>query len=370
MKRPRVTLLAAAACAVLAAPAHGATWVVGGAGFGHGVGLSQYGAYGLAQQGAAYRRILAHYYRGTRIDDVGGRTIRVLLRERARSLTFAGATRIGGREVDRERFYTATRLPGRRVRVRGLGTFPAPLVVSGGADGVRLRGRAMNDVADGRYRRALELSPYGPEGLAAVNALPVDTYVQGVVAGEMPSSWDREALKAQAVVARSYALTTDAGGELFDQYPDTRSQVYRGVAGETARTNQAVRATGGEVLTYEGTVAVTYYHSTSGGRTESVEFGFPGAEPVPYLRSVPDPTDRISPYHRWTVRFSQRAIQRRLRGIVRGRLRAIRVASRGRSPRAVEVVVVGTRGSRRVQAGVIRERLGLRSTWFRVTRRR
>jgi stage II sporulation protein D len=368
--RLRVILLAAPAVAALApASAPAATWVVSGAGFGHGVGLSQYGAYGMAQQGAGHRRILRHYYRGTRIGDAGSRTIRVLLRERAPSLTFAGATRIGGKRANRERFHVATRLPGRRVRVRGFGTFPAPLVVSGGADGVRLRGPAMNGVTGGRYRRALEISPYGPRGLAAVNALPLDTYLQGVVAGEMPSSWAIEALKAQAVVARSYALTTDAGGDLFDQYADTRSQMYRGVVGEADRTNRAVRATRGEVVTYDGDVAVTYYHSTSGGRTASVEEGFPGAEPVPYLRSVPDPTDRISPVHRWSARFTQRGIERRLRGIVRGRLRAIRVISRGPAGRVFTARVVGSRGARDVAGTTIRERLGLRSHWFRVTRR-
>ena len=366
MKLPLLTLVA---LVTIAAPAHGATWIVSGAGFGHGVGLSQYGAYGMAQQGSGYRRILAHYYRGTEVGNVGGRTIRVLLRHGASRVTFSGAVRVGDRKTQYENRYVATRLPGKRVRVRGVGTFPAPLVVRGHTDGVRLYGKQMNDVRDGRYRVTVELSPAGPKGLAAVNALPIDTYIRGVVAGEMPSSWDLEALKAQAVVARSYALTTDAGGALFDQYPDTRSQVYRGAVGETERTNRAVGATAGEVLSYHGSVATTYYHSTSGGQTESVEYGFPGAAPVPYLRSVQDPTDRISPYHRWTVRFTQRQIQRRLRGIVRGRLRAIRVTRRGVSPRAVEVEVRGTKGSRRVSAATIRERLGLRSTWFRVTRR-
>jgi stage II sporulation protein D len=295
--------------------------------------------------------------------------IRVLLREKASQVTFSGALRVGGRKAQPAKRYVAKRLPGRRVRVRRIGTFRAPLVLRAKSDGVRLHGRALNDVRDGRYRAAVEISPYGPRGLAAVNALPIDTYIKGVVAGEMPSSWDLEALKAQAVVARSYALTTDAGGELFDQYPDTRSQVYRGAVGETERTNAAVTATGGEVLAYDGAVATTFYHSTSGGQTENVEHGFPGGSPVAYLRSVEDPTDRISPYHRWTERFTQRQVQRRLRGIVRGRLRAIDVVSRGVSPRAVEVEVRGTRGARRVSATVIRDRLDLHSTWFRVARR-
>ena len=367
--RPPALILAAACAASLAPAAHAAEWVVAGAGFGHGVGLSQYGAYGLAQQGAGYRRILGHYYRGVSMTNVGGRTIRVLLREGASRVTFSGATRVGGRRARPARRYVARRRPGRRVRVRGVGTFRAPLVVRGATDGARLHGRALNGVSDGRYRGVVEISPAGPRGLSAVNALPVDTYVRGVVAGEMPSSWDLEALKAQSVVARSYALTTDAGGELFDQYPDTRSQVYRGAIGETERTDRAVAATGGEVLTHRGSVATTYYHSTSGGRTESVEHGFPGAAPVAYLRSVADPADRISPYHRWSERFTRRSMQRRLRGVVRGRLRAIAVTRRGDSGRPYEVEVRGTKGRRRVLATVIRDRLDLRSTWFSVVRR-
>ena len=169
---------------------------------------------------------------------------------------------------------------------------------------MRLFGRALNGITDGRYRGALEISPAGPKGLSAVNALPIDTYIQGVVAGEMPSSWDLEALKVQAVAARSYALTTDAGGDLFDQFPDTRSQVYKGVEGETDRTNAAVAGTGGEILRYRGAVATTYYSSSSGGQTENVEHAFPGGAPAGYLRSVQDPADRISPNYRWTARFT------------------------------------------------------------------
>jgi stage II sporulation protein D len=326
----------------------------------------------MAQQGAGYRRILANYYRGTRIENIGGRPIRVLLRERAREIVVTNAARIGGRRASPRRRYTVTRLPNRRVTVRTagrrFGRFPAPLVVANDVAAVVLHGRALNGVTGGAYHGTLEVSPAGPRGLAAVNALPVDAYVRGVVAGEMFSSWDLEALKAQAVAARTYSQTTDAGGDLFDQYPDTRSQVYKGIAGETRRSDAAVRGTAGEILTYRGRPATTFYFSSSGGQTESVEYGFPGGTPTPYLVSVQDPTDRISPHYRWAVRFTTKGIQRRLRGILRGRLRAIRVVSRGRSPRVVQAEVVGTKGRRRVGGDVLRDRLDLRSTWFRVAK--
>ena len=90
-----------------------------------------------------------------------------------------------------------------------------------------------------------------------VDAVGLDDYVRGVIAAEMPSSWSPEALKTQAVAARTYAITTNVGGGFYDLYPDTRSQMYRGVSAETPATDAAVAATAGQVVTYNGTPAVT-----------------------------------------------------------------------------------------------------------------
>jgi stage II sporulation protein D len=199
----------------------------------------------------------------------------------------------------------------------------------------------------------------------AVNALSLDEYVQGVVPGEMPSLWHREALKAQAVAARSYALTTDAGGAIFDQYPDTRSQVYRGVTGETASTNAAVRETAGEVVKYQGRVAVTYFFSTSGGQTENIENVWQGAAPVPYLKSVEDPTDALAPRHRWTFAFSRAQMQAKLRRYLKGgKLKAIRIRQRGVSPRIVAADVVGTKGATSATGTNLRQALGVYDNWM------
>ena len=127
----------------------------------------------------------------------------------------------------------------------------------------------------------------------------------------MPYTWPAEALKAQAVAARSYALASLVKGKPFDLYSDPRSQVYLGVAGEKASTTQAVTATAGEVVLYGGKVATTYYFSTSGGKTASAAdvFGFD----VPYLVSRPDPWDKLSPYHRWgPVLIGARTVQSKL----------------------------------------------------------
>ena len=338
--------------------------VVRGAGFGHGIGMSQFGAYGYAQKGVGYERILRHYYRGTDLGRAPSRPVRVLLQASDPYVRFRGATRgPGGRTLNSRTTYVAKRTRGGRVSLTGggkrVGTFRGPLRVRGRV--MRLLGPAINGIRSGLYREAFELHAGAAGGVTAVNALPIDEYVQGVVAGEMPSSWDTDALRAQAVAARTYALSTRKSGDVFDQYPDTRSQVYYGISGETSRTNRAVRDTDSEILTYDGAPAVTFYFSTSGGRTENVELSFLGSEPRPWLKSVRDPYDGISPKHRWTVRFSKAVFGARLGAP--GRFRKIRVLQRGRSPRIVRARVYGTRGSRVLTGAQIRARLGLNDTW-------
>lgn len=351
---------------LLAAPSTApASWVVRGAGYGHGIGMSQYGAYGFAQQGWDYRRILRHYYRGTSLGRAPGRPVRVLLQASDPYVRFRGATRGGGLDLDPRVTYVV-RPSGRRLALLGrggtrLGTFRAPLRVGRGGRPLKLLGPAINGVDGGRYRGRLELHPGALGGVTAVNALPIDAYVQGVVSGEMPSSWDAQALRVQAVAARTYALATRKVGDIFDQYPDTRSQVYLGVAGETATGNAAVRRTANEIVTHGGDPAVTFYFSTSGGRTENVENSFVGAPPQPWLKSVADPYDDISPLHRWRLRFSD-ARMGALLGAP-GRLRRIEVLERGRSPRIVRARLVGSNGSRVLTGPDIRARLGLNDTW-------
>jgi stage II sporulation protein D len=361
--------LALALMLLVPASASGAVrHVVRGAGYGHGVGMSQYGAFGLAREGRDYRAILAHYYRGTDLGQADARPIRVLLRAGASSVSFSGASQVGTEPVDPEESYRVKpgavgELEVRDARRHLVARFAAPLTVTGADGTVRLLGRALNGVEDGGYRGVLELRPSSFGGLLAVNVVGLDDYLLGVVPGEVPPTWPMDALRAQAVAARSYALATNAGGPAFDQYPDTRSQVYRGLVGERPSTTAAVRETAGEVLRYGGTIATTFFFSTSGGRTENVENAFPRAAPRPYLVSVEDPFDGASPRHRWRLAFTQRQMQRRLRGLVKGRFRRIRVVRRGASPRIVEALVTGTRGSTRVHGSVIRARLALPDTW-------
>ncbi|HKP90120.1 MAG TPA: SpoIID/LytB domain-containing protein [Thermoleophilaceae bacterium] len=349
----------------LAAPAH--AYTIRGHGFGHGVGMSQYGALGLARHGVGYRDILAHYFKHTRVEKRPGRTIRVLLLAGYRTIDFSGATSAGGRTLDPAKTYTATLVGSRIALHRGkrVATLPYPLLVLSARGSVRLGGTAINGVTDGAYRGALELRPTSTGGLTAINQLPVDAYVRGVVPGEVPARWPADALKAQAVAARSYALTTHSGGDLFDQYPDTRSQVYRGMDAELPRSSGAVIATANEVVTHDGEIATTFFSSSSGGRTENVENSFGGAEPKPYLKSVKDPYDGAAPRHKWRIEYSRAEVTRRLAGLVKGRFRGIRVVDRGESPRIVWADVVGSGGTTRVSGATLKYRLALNDTWAR-----
>lgn len=360
----RVRLAALLALLLMAPAAAQASvrWVVHGHGFGHGVGMSQYGAYGYARHGFGYRSILAHYYQGTTIGHVaGGRTVRVLLAISAGDVGFGGATRACGRALSPGRDYAAHR-SGSGVTLRGAGGRTLA------ACGRRLRatGRGRVSIAGaGAYRGALEVVPTRSEAgsLNVVDAVPVDQYVKGVIANEMPSSWPQQALRVQAVAARSFALTTSVGGNGFDLYADTRSQVYRGIASETAATNAAAEATAGQVVTYRGEIAQTFFSACSGGHTESVQNVFYGP-PVPYLVGVPDPYDYYCPLHSWTLRFSGAQISARLRPYLDGRLERIVVTKRGVSPRIVWARLYGSGGVTRIRGDQLEAALGAYDRWM------
>jgi stage II sporulation protein D len=195
-----------------------------------------------------------------------------------------------------------------------------------------------------------------------VRTIPLETYVRGVVGAEMPASWPLAALEAQAVASRTYALTDHAGGSRFDVYADTRSQVYLGVKAHTAQTNAAVAATVGQVVTYAGQPAITYFFASSGGMTESVQNAFLGAAPQPWLRGVPDPYDQ-GPQHNWTESMSFATAAARLRGLVKGTFRGIEVLRRGYSPRVISAYVLGSAGHTQVSGPELEERLGLYDSW-------
>ena len=371
-RTPTLTLmLALLILAALPVAAQAATRVVvRGAGFGHGVGMSQYGAYGYAQHGYDFREILSRYYTGTDLGRASSATVRVLMQWRDPYVRVRGAKRIGGKPTSPRKIYIA-RASGSTVVVRNtrgrlLGRFSGGARATGLGSPLRLMGPALNGVSSGLYRGAVDILPDGGR-VTAINVVQLEDYLQGVVPGEMPTSWDMEALKAQAVVARTYALATSQSGGTYDLFPDTRSQVYSGVVAEQSRSTAAVRETAGQVVEYNGNIAITYYFSTSGGETENVENAFLGGLPKGWLVGVKDPFDSISPRHRWTFRFSKASFARRLGGYVKGRYRKIKVLSRGVSPRVISARVYGTRGTTTITGPTLRARLGTHDTWLYFT---
>ncbi len=364
MTTARRTLLIAVLLALALAPgAHGAvTWVVKGHGFGHGVGMSQYGAYGFAKHGRSYPAILAHYYRGTTLERTAGpRVVRVLLEISPGDVGFSGATSACGEALDPDRSYEAHRA-GSTVRLRS--SAGAPLASCGKR--LRAAGAGQIEIAgSGVFRGALEVVPTASDAgsLNAINAVAIDQYVKGVIPNESPPSWPQAALRAQAVAARSFALSVDVDGNGFDLYDDTRSQVYEGIASETTATNEAATATRGEVLAYDGRIAETYFSACSGGHTESVQNVFYGPA-VPYLVGVPDPYDYYCPLHSWTLRFSGPEISAKLGSYLDGRLQRIVITKRGASPRIVTAKLYGTGGVSTVSGEQLAFALGAYDRWM------
>lgn len=346
-----------------------------GRGFGHGVGMSQYGARGAALRGWTAARILRWYYRGTDLVEVPAQPVRVLLTDGVGSVT-AGAT--GPADVvDRGDGRRVALVPDAVHTVSAAGgavtvTGPGGQTILTSAAGVRIapEGASLARVAGRRYRGVVDVLP-DPGGLRIVNTVPSELYVQGVLPGEMPASWGDEtpaALQAQAVAARTYALANRNDGRSFDVYDDTRSQVYVGIDGEDRRANAAVAATRRRVLVHDGRLITAYYSSTSGGHTESVENAF-GGSPAPYLTGVPDPYDDVSPLHRWPSppTFTASALGARLR--VGAPVADIDVLARGVSPRVIRARVTTADGRAvELSGSTIKARLGLYDTWFWIRR--
>lgn len=337
-------------------------WVVHGRGFGHGVGMSAYGAYGFAKEGKGYRFILGHYYRGTSIGSLEkSRVVRVLLDTSPGDVEFSGATSACGQKLDPRRSYEAHR-NGRSVVLRSSGG--RRLAGCGGK--LRAAGAGKITIAgQGTFRGALETVPTESEAgsLNIVNALAIEQYAKGVMSNEVPPSWPTEELKAHAVAVRSIAITGDVDGNGFDLYSDTRSQVYEGLESEYARTNDAVAATKGQVVMYGGEIAQTLYSACSGGHTESAVNVF--GSPVPYLVGVPDPYDYHCPLHKWTLEFTGPEISSRLGSYLKGKLKRVAIVKTGVSPRIVTAKLYGTGGVSTVTGSQLSVALGGYDTWMK-----
>ncbi len=369
-------LILAALLAALAAPAaHGApVFVLTGKGWGHGLGLSQYGTQGYALEGWGYEAILEHYYTGASL--TGGQpndTVRVLVASSRTSLSLAsGSSFTAGGVALAAGTYTVTAGSGtvKLTRNGTTTTVASPATVAPGAAALALGGV--------EYRGSLILASASGK-VSALNVLGRQAYIQGVVPREMPASWHAQALAAQAVAARTYSLGAGNCSWLGDPVycPDTRDQVYGGKSAETAATNAAVQSTAGEVMKHSGSPIAAYFFSTSGGRTAAKADEWGGAA-VPYLVSVLDPFDGISPHHAWGPKDAEAdcagtspdcvfpaAKAQTLLGLAE-RPGDLVVSARNSSTRVATLEATGKTTSASFSGTTARTKLGLRSTWFYV----
>ena len=365
----------------------GASVTFHGRGWGHGVGLSQYGARGRALAGRSYADILGHYYRGATLGTVANSQIRVLVLDDFRA-TAAAPLVLSGRGADWTIDGIGTAFPAdarvtfsppttgtttwRRLVTSSLG---AVLHDSRGPGEMRIRPsisatRIQVDSKPGtydRYRGVVRVLASGTT-VDVVNELPLETYLRGAVPAEMPAGWPAEALKAQSVAARSYAARRlRPGVSHWDVYDDTRTQVYGGSLREHSATNAAISATAGRVVMSGSSIANTVYHSTGGGATEHNENVFVSttgartASPVTYLRGSADrsadgtPYDAASPYATWkTATYSQAQLSTWFASDSRtnvGTLAKLDLRNRGVSGRLISVTLIGATGTTKTVSG-------------------
>jgi len=325
---------------------------VSGHGWGHGLGMSQWGAYGYAQHGWTFDRILGHYYKGTTLGPAPVSTVRVLLAQKKKvKLTSTDD-------------WSVTDSTGIKTPLDpGDLTLGPKLVVDGKAllSPLTFVGKQPLAVDGKPYRGRLLVTALDPKRVQVVDVVALENYLKGVVPAEMPFDWPAEALEAQAVAARSYALANLTKNRDFDLYGDTRDQVYGGIRAEQPSSNEAIQATKGRVVLYDGKVADTLFFSTSGGRTAS-SLEATGVA-VPYLVSVADPYDSISPVHDWgPVLYDATKVAARLK--LPGSLSDLTSVT-GPSGRSRTVTGVGADGVEATVTGAqFRSLLELRSTWF------
>ncbi len=354
------------------------TIVIEGHGWGHAVGMCQYGAKGMAEAGFTYDQILAHYYQGTTLE-AGSvpATIKIglLTKQSEISVTCTGgfeiwaggSTKIGSglaNEVWR------VRLAGIQYQVvkpdstvLGQYTYPIKFVPVSGL--IKLPQKTTYN----RFRGSMIVQSL-TDGLAAINELSFDKYLYGVVPSEMPSSWSAEALKAQACAARNYAFKNIDKHGNYDLCATTHCQVYLGYDHERESTNAAVDATAGKLIMNSDGPITAYYHSTCGGSTENSEDVWVSV--LSYCKAVSCPYCTSSVHRDWSATHTVSEIETKLNANdatkVPGTLIGLEITSL-RGPRRVGTVkIIGTDGEVEVSGSKFKSVLGLRSTWFTISR--
>lgn len=357
-------------------------WVtIRGHGFGHGHGMSQYGAEGAAREGLTYRQIVEFYYPGTTWGSSRGRVSVLITGDTSDDLEVLARKDLTVRDTTtRERMDLPDNGASRwRVAVAASGNNQVSYETSRwhvwkvlAGDGEFAAGGApitlVTPTGERAYRGRLRAATT-PSGHDTVNDLSLENYILGVVPLEIPALWSTEAVRAQAVAARTYASYERSHPHSDDyQLCDTSScQVYGGFGAEHPAASKAVDDTRGEVLMADGAAAFTQFASSSGGWTS--------AGSVPYLPARQDPYDDWSgnPVHSWSLKIQDGLIERTWPAI--GNLTRLAVTGRDGNGewggRVASLTITGDGGRVVVSGDTFRSMLGLRSTYltFKVSQR-
>ncbi len=220
-----------------------------------------------------------------------------------------------------------------------------------------------------KYRGSILLKRNG--NISIINRLLLNEYLYAVVPKEMSGSWPIEALKAQAVAARNYAVKyigKKHAKEGFDLCPTDHCQVYGGYAAEHPNSTKAVEETGNEIMVYDGEIVDATYHSNSGGKTESAENIW--VNKVDYLKGVDDPYSIGYPNDNWSVSLTKKEIQSKLSQskVSIGELIDIKIEEKSENDRVLKIKFIGSNGEKAYLKDSARSVLGLKSTWFDISK--
>lgn len=197
-----------------------------------------------------------------------------------------------------------------------------------------------------------------------VEHAPLETYLYGVLPYEMSYSWPLEALKAQAVAARTYTLKTLEGvkNQNFDVYSDVRSQMYKGGGKQYDSVKKAVDQTRGQVLTYEDKLFFTYYHANCGGATDDVRSWNFGAKSIKPLSGASCKYDSHSKSYKWTMNIARGKVENYAKSVgLTGALKSIKIVRKTDTGRATNLTIKTTKGTKTVPCGRFRLATGIRS---------
>lgn len=350
---------------------------VTGHGYGHGRGLSQYGALGAAQQGLTWQQIDEFYYPGTTWGRIGGKVRVLITADTGRDVQVVAQRGLKVTSLARQRTWRLPPTAAKKWRLvaagsdtvvqwtKGGGAWRIWKKVPGEAEFSSVTGLLTLVTPIGRrdYRGTLQ-SVAGRQSTkrATVNKVGMEAYLRGVLPREVPALWEPDAVSAQSVAARTYAAfeRSQPSEAPYDLCDTSQCQVYGGADDEHPSADAAIKATAKQGLFYDGRPAFTQFSASNGG--------FSAAGSMPYLVAQADPYDGVAnpSYSMWTTTIDDTQVEKHWPAI--GDLVSIEVTTRDGNGdwggRVVDMAFIGSTGTARVSGDTVRDYFGLNSDWF------